>query len=215
MRIALYPIKRALCPIKRAQHPDKRGLHLSTSARITMHFAMPPINTYYVSIHIHYIYQSKPIVLPWTLSFCYIYLCDSVSRCECTHAFARNEWVVSHMNKSWHIRMRHIYMNACLAHIDSVSKMVMRVVAYLCSTWMSHVTYKRVVTHMNEPYIREYLPIDSVSEMVMRVDAYVRSRHLIGMSHGTYKWVVAHTHESWHMQMSHGTHKWVMAHMDE
>jgi len=55
---------------------------------------------------------------------------------------------------------------------------------------MSHVTYERVVLHINESC-------------------------LIQMSHVSYKWVMSHMNESCLIWMSHVSYEWVMSHMNE
>ena len=102
------------------------------------------------------------------------------------------EWVMSHMNESWHIWMSHVTYEWVMSHIyESIH------------IWMSHVTYAVWMIH------------------VQAVKSHDRSRHLqqhmdeschIWMSHITYKRVMSHMNESCHIWMSHVAYERFMSH---
>jgi len=110
--------------------------------------------------------------------------------CHIWTIYFKHESVMSRMNKWSHIWMSHIIYDSVISCI-----------------WMSPVTYKWVMSRMNE------------------------SRH-IGTNHFTYEWVMPHTNESYHVirrmnelchhmndschvWISHAIYEWVMSQMNE
>ena len=100
---------------------------------------------------------------------------------RCPRSASVNEWVVAHMNASWHIWMRHGTYECVMAHMNESWHIWMRHGTYECvmarmneswHIWMRYGTYEWVMAHMNESF------------------------H-IWMRQCTYEWVMAHMNASW------------------
>jgi len=89
------------------------------------------------------------------------------------------EWVMSHMNDSYHIWKSLDTYEWVMTHMN-----------LSCHMWMGHVTCEWVMLHMNEPH---YEVISHVNESWRRCE----SCH-IWMSHVTYEWVMSDMNESCH-----------------
>ena len=95
------------------------------------------------------------------------------------------EWVISHMNKSCHIRMSHVTYEWVMSHTNES-----------CHIWMSHVTYERVMSHMNEshPTWTSHVTYAHLEFTCCMVVAAITT---LPMSHVIY-WVMSHMNESSH-----------------
>jgi len=116
----------------------------------------------------------------------YAHRASGGSVAQCT--FSQMKKVMSHMNKSRHVRMRHVTYECVEWHMSVLCHIYKRVLSHINEskhTWNSDITHVWVMSHMNESW------------------------------HATYEWVMSHMNESCHTCMSHVTHKQVMLHMIE
>ena len=108
------------------------------------------------------------------------------------------EWVMSHKNEWFCIRMSNVKYEWVMLSTDCkfeapfyiTYQWVTSRMNESCHMSMSHVTYQWAMSHINE------------------------SCH-IWRSHVIYEWVMSHMNESCHIWMSHVTYEWVMSHMNE
>jgi len=79
----------------------------------------------------------------------YVYIYTDVSQDFGTEHFwwetypSHTEWIMAHMNESWHIWMSHVAYEWVMAHIFEITDITI-------PHWMSHVAYEWVMSHMNE-----------------------------------------------------------------
>jgi len=129
------------------------------------------------------------------------------------------EWIISHMNESYHVWMRHVFrMN--VQHWVIWMSHITRVI------WMSYITYEWVISrmhascvwneratlgHMNESYHTSHMNESYHTWMSHITYEYVMCLEWMCntgsyervISHESYEWVTSHMNESYHVWMRH------------
>jgi len=147
-----------------------------------------------------------------------------------------HEWVMSHMNESYHTSMRHVTHQCVISHINASCHTSMShvshqwVVSHMnssCHTWMSHITHEWVMSHINESCHTSMSHVTShlydtlltcwyvtwLTDIWHEPIKFVAPLHYLVSELITHSW--SHINESCHISMSHVTHQWVMSHINE
>ena len=143
----------------------------------------------------------------------YVYICTYVYVCVCE----LYEWVTPYVYEPGHIWVSHVtHMNeSCLrhntpcCHIGSAWESHVTHMNESCTSriWISHVTYRWVMLHMNTS---RHALVSHVHTMLPHRCCMNASCH-IWMSHVTYRWVMSHMNNLCLIFHSCHTYEWAMS----
>ena len=112
------------------------------------------------------------------------------------------EWVMSHINESYHIWMSHVPHQWVMSYMNES-----------CHTWMSHVTYERVMSCIHDTAHSYLTHSDSTTNSPIHMWNYLYIcdmtgvKYLIHMRHDLFIWNMTHSYVKLLIHMWHDSCK--------